>query len=94
MGGPDHGLTITALEEVTGRRWKEMTANYGDPGRAALLAVATRHLGWRLSEAVREVPGLSYNAAAQDIRRIWARATREKETMAMITAIRKQLSHI
>ena len=53
-----------------------------------------RHLGWRLSEVVREVPGLSYNAAGQGIRRFLARAAGDKETMAMITAIRKQLSKI
>ena len=37
------------------------------------LVEAIRHLGWRLSEVVQEVPGLSYNAAAQGSRRIWAR---------------------
>ena len=44
-----------------------MTASYGDVGRDALLAVSTQHLGWRLSEVVREVPGLSRAAAAQGI---------------------------
>ncbi|MBL9173481.1 MAG: transposase [Verrucomicrobiales bacterium] len=91
---PEWKTMIQALEEVTGRRWKEMAANYGDPGRDALLAVATRHLGWRLSEVVREIPGLSYNAAAQGVRRLWARAAREKETTAMISALQKRLSKI
>ena len=36
--------------------------------------MATRHLGWRLVEVVREVPGLKYAAAAQGIRRFWRRA--------------------
>jgi len=43
---------IQAVEQVTGMLWKEMTANDGYPGRDALLAVATRYLGWRLSEVV------------------------------------------
>lgn len=36
---------IQAVEQVTGSRWQEMSANYGDPGRDALLAVATLYRG-------------------------------------------------
>ena len=35
-------------------------------------AVATRHLGWRLMEVVRQMPGVKYAAAAQGIRRLEA----------------------
>ena len=82
-----------AVEEITGRGWGEMTASYGDVGRDALLAVSTRHLGWRLSEVVREVPGLSH-AAAQGIRRFWARCAEDKQTMALASSLRKRLSTI
>ncbi len=43
------------------------------------MAVATRHLGWRWVEVVREVPGLKYAAAAQGIRRFWRRAEEGSE---------------
>lgn len=58
------------------------------------LVEAIRHLGWRLSEVVQEVPGLSYNAAAQGSRRIWARAARERQTKAMMTALQKKVSNV
>ena len=43
--------------------------NRQDWGRDGTMAVATRYLGWRLADVVREVPGLKYAAAAQWIRR-------------------------
>ena len=91
-GRPAWKTMIQAVKQVTSRRWKEMTANYGDPGRDALLAVATRHLGWRLSEVVREVSGLSCAGAAQGIRRFWARCAEDKESMAVASALQKQLA--
>ena len=45
------------------------------------MAVATRDLGWRLVEAVKEVRGLSYMAAAQGVRRFW-RLSAERPEMA------------
>ena len=62
---------VAMTEKLLGRKWSEMTVRYGDWGRNGLMAVATRHLGWRLVNVVREVPGLSYGAAAQGIRRFW-----------------------
>lgn len=56
-------------EELLGRPWHDMIRNHGDWGRDAVLLVATRSLGWRLSEIIQEIPGLRYNAAAQAIRR-------------------------
>ncbi|MFO1457811.1 MAG: transposase [Verrucomicrobiota bacterium] len=93
-GRPAWKTMTEAVEEITGRGWGEMTASYGDVGRDALLAVSTRHLGWRLSEVVREVPGLSYAAAAQGIRRFWARCAEDKQTMALASSLRKRLSTI
>ena len=63
---------VRATEELLGRSWSEMTTQYGDWGRNGLMAVATRHLEWRLVEVVREIPGLGYSAAAQGIRRFWS----------------------
>ena len=46
------------------------------------MAVATRYLGWRLVEVMREVRGLKYAAAAQGIRRFWRRAEEATELAA------------
>jgi len=46
------------------------------------MAVATRHLGWRLVDVVREVRGLKYAAAAQGTRRFWRRAKEGTELAA------------
>ena len=58
-----------ATEELLERPWNDMIRNHGDWGRDAVLFVATRSLGWKLSEIILEIPGLRYNAAAQAIRR-------------------------
>ncbi len=50
---------VSASEGLLGRTWSDMTNRHGDRGRNGLMAVATRHLGWRLIEVVREIPGLS-----------------------------------
>ena len=62
---------MTVSEDLLKRPWSEMTTRHGDWGRNGLMAVATRHLGWRLVEVVQEIPGLGYGAAAQGIRRFW-----------------------
>ena len=60
---------VRATEEFLGGSWKEMNRRHGDWGRNGLLAASTRPLGWRLADVVRSVPGMSYGAAAQGIRR-------------------------
>lgn len=64
-------VIVRAAEKVLGRSWEEMTGRYGDWGRDGTMAVATRELGWRLVEVVREVGGIEYAAAAQGVRRFW-----------------------
>ncbi len=70
-----------------------MIGKYGDWGRDGLLAVAPRHLGWRLSEVVREEPRISYAAAAQGIRRLWLRAPDDSKMQAYVKAFRSKLSN-
>ncbi|MBX3731164.1 MAG: hypothetical protein KF791_01070 [Verrucomicrobiae bacterium] len=70
---------VSATEDLLGRRWLEITTRHGDWGRNGLMAVATRHLGWRLVEVVREIPGLGYGAAAQGIRRFWMQLPQNPE---------------
>ena len=58
------------------------------------MAVATRHLGWRLVDVVREVRGLNYAAAAQGIRRFWSRAEKGTELAAFTRRLNAKMSTI
>jgi hypothetical protein len=90
---PEWEAMVKAAEEILGREWEDMILRHGDWGRDGLLAVATRHLGWRLGEVVEREPGVSYAAAAQGIRRFWKRAPNTPEMQAFIAALMDQLSN-
>lgn len=83
---------VKATEAVLGRPWEEMTTRHGDWGRNGLMAVATRHLGWRLVEVVRQVPGLGYSAAAQGIRRFWGQLREDPEKEVFRQSLVAQMS--
>jgi hypothetical protein len=91
---PEWKAIVGAAEAILGRTWAEMAGGYGDWGRDGTLAAATRHFGWRLVDAVREVPGLKYAAAAQGIRRFWRRAEDGTEPEAFVRRLRAKLSII
>ena len=67
---------------------------YGDWGRNGLMAVATRHLGWRLVEVVREIPGLGYSAAAQGIRRFWSQLPKDPGKERFRRGLLAQMSNV
>ena len=56
-------------QRVRGRSWKQMMKEHGDWGRDGTLYIAVRYGRHRLAEVVPSLEGLSYNAAAQAIRR-------------------------
>jgi REP element-mobilizing transposase RayT len=85
---------VKATEALLGRPWEEMTMRYGDWGRNGLMAVATRHLGWRLVEVVRQVPGLGYSAAAQGIRRFWGQLAEDPEKEAFRRSLLAKMSNV
>ena len=87
MTRPTWEAMVEAAEKILGRRWAEMMERHGDWGRNGLLAVATRHLGWRLVEVVQRLPGLRYSAAAQGIRRFWQLTPHRPEMRAFIKAL-------
>jgi len=84
---PEWEAMVKATEGILGKEWSEMILRHGDWGRDGLLAVATRHLGWRLGEVVEREPGVSYAAAAQGIRRFWKRAPNSPEMQAFVTTL-------
>lgn len=68
---PDWRTIVRAAERILGRQWEEMVRSHGDWGRDGVMAVATRELGWRLVEVVREVGGIQYSAASKGAQRFW-----------------------
>jgi hypothetical protein len=56
------------------------------------MAVATRHLGWRLVEVVREIPGLSYGATALGFRQLWGELPRDKNKIAIKKNLHTKMS--
>jgi len=91
---PEWDKMVKAAEGILGRQWGEMIRRHGDWGRDGLLAVATRHLGWRLlCEVVWKEPGVSYAAAAQGIRRFWKRASDHPEMGGFVKALLDQMSN-
>jgi putative transposase len=90
---PEWEEMVKAAEGVLGRRWVDMILRHGDWGRDGLLAVATRHLGWRLSEVVEREPGVSYAAAAQGIRRFWKRTPDNADMRGFVKALLDKLSN-
>ena len=91
---PGWSELVSASEGLLGRSWSDMTSRYGDWGRNGVMAVATRHLGWRLIEVVREIPGLSYGAAAQGIRQFWKHLAKHPEQEAFRKALLMQMLNV
>jgi REP element-mobilizing transposase RayT len=91
---PTWGAIVRATESVVGRKWEDLAGAYGDWGRDGAMAVATRHLGWRLVEVVREVGDVKYAAAAQGIRRFWHRAEERPELAQFARRLRSILSKV
>jgi hypothetical protein len=90
---PEWEAMVKATEDILGQEWSDMILRHGDWGRDGLLAVATRHLGWRLGEVVGREPGVNYAAAEQGIRRFWKRAPNNPEMQAFVTTLLDQLSN-
>lgn len=83
---------VAAAEKLLGRKWELMAERYGDWGRDATMAVATRELGWRLADVVREVGRVEYAAAAQGVRRFWKKAEGNVELRRFATELAREVS--
>ena len=75
----DWGDIVATAESVLGTSWKEMCGRHGDWGRDGVVAVAARHLGWRLVELVGKVPGVNYASLDQGQRRFWRKVADRAE---------------
>ncbi|MEI6340681.1 MAG: transposase [Verrucomicrobiota bacterium] len=81
-------------EKETGVTWPEALGRHGDWTRDAVVYVAVRHGGWRLSEVVGRIAGLKYPAAAQGVKRIEARRTRDAACDRFLRRLRDQISTV
>ncbi len=70
---------VSRAERERGEKWEDLQARYGDWTRDAVLHTAVRHAGYRLSEVYHRIAGLKYQAAAQGVRRIDLRRSRDRE---------------
>lgn len=56
-----------------------MSRRHGDWGRDGVVAVTTRHLGWRWVERVGKDSGGNYGSMGQGVRRFWRMAESRPE---------------
>ena len=85
---------VQYMEKARGKKWKEMCGRYGEWGRDAVLYVAVRYGGYRLAEAITQVPGLKYSAAAQGITRFRQRLKRDRQAIQVVAEIGEKLSKV
>ena len=78
---------IHAAERILGRPWREICERHGDWGRDAVVAVASRHLGWRLVEVAAELSGVRYDTLAQGVRRFWRQVPQRPEFAKFVKEI-------
>lgn len=60
---------VAAAERISGQDWRKAIVLHGSWLRDGVLYTAVRHLGYRLAEVYREIPGLKYPAAAAAVKR-------------------------
>lgn len=90
---PRWNLIVRTAEQLLGRKWDQMAEGYGDWGRDGTIAVATRALGWRLVEVVKELNGLGYATAAQGVRRFWKQSESRPELTAFARNLQKAMAN-
>jgi len=59
-----------------------------------LLYVAVRHGGYGLADAVRQMGGLKYQAAAQGVKRVEARLTKDAQCRRFVNRLAAKMSNI
>ena len=85
---------VSWAEKESGVTWREALGRHGDWTRDAVVYVAVRHGGWRLSEVVGRMPGLKYPAAAQGVKRIEARRVRDAACERFIRRLRDKMLNV
>jgi len=85
---------VTAAEAELGESWSQMLTRHGAWGRDAVFYAATRYAGHRLAEVVMQAPGLSYQAAAQGVRRFRLGLDKDPNKRRFLSRLKRHLSII
>ena len=88
---PDWASVVKAAEKMSGQRWSETVTAHGNWIRDAVLFTAVRHLGFRLAEVYREIPGLKYPAAATAVRRFGQMQSVDPERTRFVGGLQRAL---
>ena len=88
---PDWTSIVKAAEKIGGQRWSEALVAHGNWIRDAVLFTAVRHLGHRLAEVYREIPGLKYPAAAAAVKRFGRMRLDDRERARFVGRLRRTL---
>jgi len=86
---PEWAAIVAAAERIGGRQWSEALEAHGNWVRDGVLYTAVRHLGYRLVEVYRGVPGLQYPAAAQAVKRFGRRLADDEEREGFVRRLRR-----
>ena len=90
-GRKDWARIVKEAEGLRGRSWKEMQEQWGDWGRDGTMYVAVRHGRHRLSEVVKAIGGMSYNAGAQAVRRFARGLSQDAKRVRFVETMRRRL---
>lgn len=89
---PEWERILAAAEEIGGVSWSEAIDAHGNWIRDAVLYTAVRHLGYRLAEVYREIPGLKYPAAAQAVKRFGRVQLEDEKRERFVRRLRRALA--
>ena len=88
---PDWTSIVKAAEKLGSEPWSEALTTHGDWVRDAVMYTAVRHLGYRLADVYREIPGLKYPAAAAAEKRFGHAKGVEVARKRFVGALRRAL---
>jgi hypothetical protein len=92
-GRADWAQCVRAAEKLRGEKWDRWAERHGDWGRDAVMYVAVRHGGLRLTEVVRQV-GMRYQAAAQGVKRFGLALADDPDRKRFVSKLKRQMSMI
>lgn len=84
---PDWTAIVATAERESGQRWSQAVVEHGNWIRDAVMYTAVRHLGYRLVEVYREIPGLKYPAAAAAVKRFGRMQIEDEKKKGFVKAL-------
>jgi hypothetical protein len=85
---------VTCMEGLKGERWDAFRDRQGDWGRDVTLWAARKLGGYTLSELAREVGNVDYTAVYQSVRRLEARAQKDRKLLKVMQDYAKRLNNM